>query len=50
MIFYNWDLLQANALQSFRLPRPVLCIGGVLQIELLGRVQQQEMDNMYYIW
>ncbi|XP_078446171.1 F-box family protein [Wolffia australiana] len=44
-----FQMEQVNALQSFKLPRPVLCIGGVLQIELLGRVQQQEMDNLYYI-
>ncbi|CAA6673631.1 unnamed protein product [Spirodela intermedia] len=44
-----FPMAQANVLQSFKLPRPVLCIGGALQIELLGRVQQQEMDNMYYI-
>lgn len=41
---------QENCLQNFRLPEPVLCIGGILQIELLGRVQRQEMDNLYYIW
>ncbi|XP_020592659.1 uncharacterized protein LOC110033094 [Phalaenopsis equestris] len=49
--YWTWkidDHLE-NALQSFKLPRPVLCIGGVLQIELLGRVQAQEMDGLYYI-
>ncbi|MBA0685872.1 hypothetical protein Goari_013513 [Gossypium aridum] len=40
---------QENCLQNFRLPEPVLCIGGILQIELLGRVQRQEMDSLYYI-
>ncbi|XP_020570995.1 F-box protein At4g00755-like [Phalaenopsis equestris] len=45
----EFKMLQENALQSFKLPRPVLCIGGVLQIELLGRVQAQEMDGLYYI-
>ena len=37
-------------MQVFKLPRPVLCIGGVLQVELLGRVQTQELDQLYYIW
>lgn len=37
-------------MQVFKLPRPVLCIGGILQVDLLGRVQTQEMDQLYYIW
>ena len=41
---------QENSLQKFKLSEPVLCIGGYLQIELLGRVQKQEMDGLYYIW
>lgn len=40
---------QENRLQKFKLPEPVLCIGGILQIELLGRVQTQEMDGLLYI-
>ncbi|XP_017700630.2 F-box protein At4g00755-like isoform X2 [Phoenix dactylifera] len=54
---YNWTyvspefpMVQENVLQSFKLPRPVICIGGIVQIELLGRVQKQTVDNMYYIW
>lgn len=43
-------LVQVSRLQKFKLPEPVLCIGGYLQIELLGRVQRQEMDGLYYIW
>ncbi|KAE8721301.1 F-box protein [Hibiscus syriacus] len=42
-------MAQENKLQTFKLPEPVLCIGGILQIELLGRVQKQEMDGLYYI-
>lgn len=42
-------VLQENILQSFRLPRPILCIGGVVKIELLGRVQKQAEDDKYYI-
>lgn len=53
---YNWTytspefpMLQENVLQSFKLPRPVLCIGGVVKIELIGRIQKQAMDGLYYI-
>ncbi|KAK6936415.1 F-box domain [Dillenia turbinata] len=49
---YGWTYLsptfpmsQENCLQKFELPKPVLCVGGYLQIELLGRVQRQEMDG-----
>ncbi|OVA14161.1 F-box domain [Macleaya cordata] len=45
----DFPMLQEKCLQKFNLPQPVLCIGGILQIELLGRVQQQEMDGLYYI-
>lgn len=44
------SFIQENVLQSFKLPRPVVCVGGVVQIELMGRVQKQEMDDLYYIW
>ncbi|RDX83211.1 F-box protein [Mucuna pruriens] len=40
----EFPMSQENQLQKFKLPEPVLCIGGILQIELLGRVQRQEMD------
>uniref|UniRef100_A0A5B6Z0W3 F-box domain-containing protein n=1 Tax=Davidia involucrata TaxID=16924 RepID=A0A5B6Z0W3_DAVIN len=46
----EFPMAQDNCLQKFNLPEPVLCIGGILQIELLGRVQRQEMDGLYYIW
>ncbi|XP_057870659.1 F-box protein At4g00755 isoform X4 [Cryptomeria japonica] len=45
----EFPMQQEDKLQTFRLPKPVLCIGGILQIELLGRVQRQEMDGLYYI-
>ncbi|CAM0946530.1 unnamed protein product [Alopecurus aequalis] len=45
----EFPMLQENVLQSFKLPHPVLCIGGVVMIELLGRVQKQESDDRYYI-
>lgn len=41
---------QENHLQNFKLPEPILCIGGFLQIELLGRVQTQATDDLFYIW
>ncbi|KAK7394840.1 hypothetical protein VNO78_15381 [Psophocarpus tetragonolobus] len=45
----EFPMSQENRLQKFKLPEPVLCIGGILQIELLGRVQRQEMDDLLYI-
>ncbi|MCL7035889.1 hypothetical protein MKW94_009225 [Papaver nudicaule] len=45
----DFPMVQENCLQKFKLPKPVLAIGGVLQIELAGRVQQQEMDGLYYV-
>ncbi|TYJ07136.1 hypothetical protein E1A91_A12G283100v1 [Gossypium mustelinum] len=46
----EFPMVQENCLQKFKLPEPVLCIGGYMQVELLGRVQRQEMDGLYYIW
>ncbi|KAI3830732.1 hypothetical protein MKX03_017313 [Papaver bracteatum] len=34
----KFPMVQENRLQNFKLPEPVLAIGGLLQIELLGRV------------
>ncbi|GMN23093.1 hypothetical protein TIFTF001_051287, partial [Ficus carica] len=45
----EFPMAHVSRLQKFKLPEPVLCIGGYLQIELLGRVQRQEMDGLYYI-
>ncbi|KAL2540128.1 F-box protein [Abeliophyllum distichum] len=45
----EFPMVQENHLQKFKLPEPVLCIGGILQVELLGRVQTQQMDGLYYI-
>ncbi|CAO2189244.1 unnamed protein product [Urochloa humidicola] len=45
----EFPMLQENVLQSFKLPRPVLCIGGVVKVEFLGRVQKQWDDDQYYI-
>ncbi|XP_043697024.1 F-box protein At4g00755-like [Telopea speciosissima] len=45
----EFPMAQENSLQKFKLPEPVLCIGGILQVELLGRIQRQEMDGLFYI-
>ncbi|KAK3194890.1 hypothetical protein Dsin_026200 [Dipteronia sinensis] len=45
----EFPMAQENRLQNFKLPEPVLCIGGIMQVELLGRVQIQEIDNLFYI-
>ncbi|KAH6789502.1 F-box family protein [Perilla frutescens var. frutescens] len=45
----EFPMTQENCLQPFKLPEPVLCIGGYLQIELLGRVQRQDIDGLFYI-
>lgn len=45
----EFPMVQENCLQKFKLPEPVLCIGGILQIEMLGRIQKQDMDSLYYI-
>ncbi|KAI3432094.1 uncharacterized protein J3R85_007477 [Psidium guajava] len=45
----EFQMAQENCLQQFRLPQPVLSIGGILQVDLLGRVQRQELDGLYYI-
>ncbi|XP_024961989.1 F-box protein At4g00755-like [Cynara cardunculus var. scolymus] len=44
-----FPVAQENRLQKFKLLEPVVCIGGFLQIELLGRVQKQAADGRYYI-
>ncbi|KAG8390294.1 hypothetical protein BUALT_Bualt01G0068600 [Buddleja alternifolia] len=45
----EFPMAQENHLQKFKLPEPVLCIGGILKVELLGKVQTQESDGLYYI-
>ncbi|KAH9290244.1 hypothetical protein KI387_034361 [Taxus chinensis] len=45
----EYPMQQVDKLQTFKLPRPVLCIGAILQIELLGRIQKQVTDGLYYI-
>ncbi|KAM7261247.1 hypothetical protein ACFE04_026722 [Oxalis oulophora] len=45
----QFRMTQENRLQKFKLPKPVLCIGGVVQIELLGRVKRQLNDGLFYM-
>ncbi|KAJ4784123.1 F-box protein [Rhynchospora pubera] len=45
----EFPMLQEDIQQAFRLPRPALCIGGVVKIEFLGRIQKQDMDDLFYI-
>ncbi|XP_047251924.1 F-box protein At4g00755-like [Capsicum annuum] len=45
----EFPMTQEKCLQRFKLPEPVVCVGGYLQILLLGRVQRQEMDDLFYI-
>lgn len=45
----EFPMAQENSLQEFKLPEPVLCVGGMLKVELLGRAQTQEIDGLYYI-
>ncbi|KAI3796577.1 hypothetical protein L1987_39255 [Smallanthus sonchifolius] len=44
-----FPVARENRLQRFKLHEPVVCIGGFLQIELLGRVQKQATDGKYFI-
>ncbi|KAL2628823.1 hypothetical protein R1flu_013509 [Riccia fluitans] len=53
---YTWTYVsseftmeQRDVLQVFKLPQPVLCMGQIFQVELLGRAQTQLQDLLYYI-
>ncbi|MCL7048999.1 hypothetical protein MKW94_017603, partial [Papaver nudicaule] len=43
----EFPMAQARWLQRFKLPEPILVVGGLLQIELLGRVELIA-DDLYY--
>ncbi|KAK4484555.1 hypothetical protein RD792_007139 [Penstemon davidsonii] len=45
----QFPMKQEHKIQSFKLPQPVLCLGGYLKIELLGRVQRHQKDGLFYI-
>jgi hypothetical protein len=44
-----FDVAQADVLQTLTLPRPVLCVGGVLRLQLCGRAQTQLSDERWYV-
>ncbi|KAL7158634.1 hypothetical protein ABFS83_02G157300 [Erythranthe nasuta] len=45
----EFPMTQEACLQQFKLPEPVICVGGVFQVELLGRAQMEEINGLYYI-
>ncbi|XP_062156810.1 F-box protein At4g00755-like [Alnus glutinosa] len=45
----EFPMAQECELQKFKLPEPVLCVGGILQIELLGSVHRCDIDGLFYI-
>ncbi|KAL8500112.1 hypothetical protein ACS0TY_019926 [Phlomoides rotata] len=53
---YNWTytspefpMTQEAGQQQFKLPEPIVCVGGVLHIEMLGRAQMDPDDSLFYI-
>ncbi|UPQ98319.1 F-box domain-containing protein [Chloropicon primus] len=53
LLGWNWTsklypMAPVNSLQEFKLS-PTLCCGGYVRVELLGRTQKQEIDNLYYV-
>lgn len=46
-VSHEIPLAKEDRLQTIRLP-PTLCVGGYLQIDLLGRTQRQEADDRWY--
>ncbi|KAL3824035.1 hypothetical protein ACJIZ3_020064 [Penstemon smallii] len=38
-----------SMMQVFKLSQPILCFDGYLKIELLGRVQRDQKDGLFYI-
>ncbi|KAL3640932.1 hypothetical protein CASFOL_015900 [Castilleja foliolosa] len=45
----EFPMMQDSRLQQFVLPETVLWVEGYLQVELLGRVQKQETDGLFYM-
>ncbi|KAG5542513.1 hypothetical protein RHGRI_022150 [Rhododendron griersonianum] len=44
--------IMENRLQKFKLPEPILCIGGIVQVELLGRCRNKKWTvyTTYVYW
>ncbi|XP_051123318.1 F-box protein At4g00755-like [Andrographis paniculata] len=45
----EFPMSQEYCLQPFKLPEPVVCVGGVVQVELFGRALRNEIDGLFYI-
>ena len=45
----EFPVAQADELQTLTLPAPVVCVGGVLRVQLCGRAQTQAADNRFYV-
>ena len=43
----EYPMLKEDTLQTIDIPRS-LCVGGYLQLDLLGRTQTQDSDDLYY--
>jgi hypothetical protein len=41
--------VQENNLQQLKLPQPVMCIGGMMLLELFERDHKQEKHNLLYV-
>ncbi|XP_011091631.1 F-box protein At4g00755 [Sesamum indicum] len=44
-----FPMAQESCLQQFKLPEPVVCVGGIFQIELFGRARRGPIDGLFYI-
>ena len=45
----EFPVAQVDELQTLTLPAPVVCLGGVLRVQLCGRAQTQAADNRFYV-
>ena len=45
----EFPVAQVDELQTLTLPAPVVCMGGVLRVQLCGRAQTQAADNRFYV-
>ncbi len=42
-----YPMAKSDTVQRFPLPG-ILCVGGMLRVELLGRTQKQTIDDQFY--
>ncbi|XP_073127862.1 F-box protein At4g00755-like [Henckelia pumila] len=45
----EFTMTQESCIQVFEFPKPAVCMGGYLLIELVGRANRQETDGLFYI-